>query len=70
MELSDRNASEGVEPRNLDLIMMADCILKQERNNWLFVKARTPVIIGVLVHSMIAQGIIRNLGDPLCLPTA
>jgi hypothetical protein len=48
--------------------MMADCILKQECNNRKFDKARTTVIIGVEVHSMIVKGIIRNLGEPLYLP--
>jgi hypothetical protein len=30
--------------------------------------AREPVIIGVVGHSMIIKGVIRNLGDPLDLP--
>ena len=47
--------------------MMADCFLKQECSNWKFNMVRTPVIIGVEAHSMIAKGNIRNLGRSVML---
>jgi hypothetical protein len=66
-ELLDRNESEGRKPRNgiyYDGRLFSEAGMQHLEID----KARKPDIIGVGDHSMITEGAIRNLGDPLYLP--